>query len=307
MMIRSLYHIFYMVWIFVASVSAGNNDKPLIRNLTIYGNHTFSNEMLSRAGGISENNYLPDDWPDDVLKRILSHYYQNGYYFSVIDSFYCDLSSDSQSVSLDIWITEGERIKTRHVDIIGVDEETVRSIEKLMETRSGKIFYDKNLEEDIEEILSFLENNGYPLAEIEIQSLSIDQEEGDTVIDVVLDVDSGSPVTIGRIRIEGNRLTKENVVIRESRLRPGSLYRHREIRASRSNLKRLDIFREVSEPEIVFSENEAQITLKIEEGNANTIDGVIGYNPPKTERDQGYFTGRLAFVFRNLFGTYRFL
>ena len=45
----------------------------------------------------------------------------------------------------------------------------------------------------------------------------------------------------------------------------------------------------------------------LEEGNSNTFDGVVGYVPAQNNEDKGYMTGRLEFLFRNLFGTGRFL
>jgi len=107
--------------------------------------------------------------------------------------------------------------------------------------------------------------------------------------------------------VEGNRLTREKVILRESRLKKGSLYRHRGVLSVRENLQRLGFFREVAEPEVIFVEERAVVTLRVKEGNANTLDGVLGYSPPRVEGRKGYFTGRLQFTFRNLFGTGRFL
>jgi outer membrane protein insertion porin family len=45
--------------------------------------------------------------------------------------------------------------------------------------------------------------------------------------------------------------------------------------------------------------------IKVKEGNTNTFDGIIGYNPPSNTGTSGYFTGLINLSLRNLFGTGR--
>jgi outer membrane protein assembly factor BamA len=56
---------------------------------------------------------------------------------------------------------------------------------------------------------------------------------------------------------------------------------------------------------VAFSGDGAEVVFPVEEGGTNTFDGVVGYDPPRTERERGTVTGRLEFEFLNLFGTGR--
>lgn len=47
------------------------------------------------------------------------------------------------------------------------------------------------------------------------------------------------------------------------------------------------------------------VRLTLTEGNTNNFDGVIGYQPPLREGDEGFFTGLVNISLRNLFGTGR--
>jgi outer membrane protein insertion porin family len=124
---------------------------------------------------------------------------------------------------------------------------------------------------------------------------------------IVLSIDKGRPVYIDGLSVRGNRLTQSKVILRETRLKLGSLYRHREVRSAKENLQRLGYFRKVSEPDVSFIQDRAFVIFHVEEGNTNSIDGVVGYHPPPSEEKPGYWTGRLQFDFRNLLGTGRLL
>jgi len=72
-------------------------------------------------------------------------------------------------------------------------------------------------------------------------------------------------------------------------------------------LEKLNIFSSVEEPQIytIQSRKESGLLITVKEGNTNTFDGILGYVPPVTEGEKGYFTGLVNLSFRNLFGTAR--
>jgi outer membrane protein assembly factor BamA len=122
-----------------------------------------------------------------------------------------------------------------------------------------------------------------------------------------LSADSGPQVRLKSVGVRGNTITKKRVVLRETRLKEGAVFSRRDVDAARDNLSRSGLFGGVEEPEIRFAGDEATVTLVVRDGGMNTFDAVAGYNPPQTERDRGYVTGRLEFGFKNLLGTGRLL
>ena len=281
--------------------------RQIVRSVKIYGNDHFGRVALLSAMDVHPKSTLPPTWSEESVKNLLSWYTRQGYLFARVDSIRTETSTDSHFVDLNIWIFEGEQVRVGRVEIVGTEEIPRQELLRLLETRSGRIFDERVLEQDVDEILVFLENSGRPLSRVEIQSLSLRWERDRPKLDVRLWVEGGPSVTVDSIRVEGNRLTREKVILRESRLKKGSLYRHRGVLSVRENLQRLGFFQEVAEPEVIFVEERAVVTLRVKEGNANTLDGVLGYSPPRVEGRKGYFTGRLQFTFRNLFGTGRFL
>lgn len=302
---KSLFKYLLIVWLVFQVAGRVSAQTPVIRRMNIRGDTHFRSEEIFDTMNLRAGTALPSTWPESSLDRLLSWYHSRGYLLARVDSIQTRFSPDSQFVDIDLWVSEGYPIRVGRIQILVSPSLSGRKLESLLNMRTGQIYQEAVLEADVEQILTTLENRGYPLSCVEIQSLSLVQNQEQFYMDVVLKVEEGPVVRIGSIEIEGNDQTKENVILRESRLKIGSLYNHQQVLSAQENLQKLEYFREVSEPEILFVGDQATISLEVTEGNGNTMDGVVGYNPAKREGLEGYFTGRLEFAFRNLFGTGR--
>jgi outer membrane protein insertion porin family len=68
----------------------------------------------------------------------------------------------------------------------------------------------------------------------------------------------------------------------------------------------LQLFSSVSLPEFFLNQQqEGGLLVKVQEGNPNRFDGIVGYVPSPRPGESGYFTGLVDLQFRNLFGTGR--
>lgn len=210
----------------------------------------------------------------------------------------CRLNADNKD-SLSVYFGK--------VGFSGVRGTLKNEINKLLTIKQDQPFDENILKQNIDFILNFLENNGYPLAKINIESVDMEKIKDKVFLNFNLSVDKGEFVRIERIEISGNDLTKYEVVRRETRLKVEEMYSHKKVVAVREILQRLGYFKQVEKPKIFFKDNKAVVRLNIKEGNANTMDGIIGYIPSEQKSKKGYFTGRLQFTFKNLMGTGRFL
>jgi len=302
------FSIFFFIGLVIFAARAQiQTGRPLVRNVKIFGIAHLKQEDVLSAVNLRQGNVLPAEWPDKVLEHLLFLYHRRGYFQARIDSVWSRFFADSQFVNIHLWIFEGEPVTVGRLEIVGTEGTFKQKLLGVLESRPGSIFNEQAFQRDVEGMLQFLEKRGYPLSKIEIETLSLRMEEGKPKMDIVLRVEQGSLVTIGSVKVKGNRLTGEKVILREARIESGNLYRHDKVLSIRERLQRLGYFQKVEEPEILFIKDKAFITLNVQEGNTNTLDGVLGYNPPKRERGKGYFTGRLQFTFQNLFGTGRFL
>lgn len=306
-----LQKLIYLIWLVIPIVSEGPANAqdliPVVRKTEIHGNQKLSTRRILAELGVRSGRRLPENWPEASVDRLIQYAYAEGYYWFRVDSLYMRPTADSASVQLTFWIHEGHPVQTGSVAMHSPDSLLGRVLLRNMETRPGHRFDSSTMHHDLESSLDYLENRGRPLSRITIDSLSRDSDKNTTRIDLTLSLDPGPLVRYGTIQTRGNTLTKQSVIVRETRLRSGSPYNQDEIRRARENLIRLNYFDQVGTPEVRFIGDKAHILLPVKEGRANTFEGVVGYVPAKTENQKGYFTGRLDLSFRNLFGTGRLL
>lgn len=290
--------------LFVADCFAQLSHSITLGTIHIEGNTVNTDAQLIEVMHLPHGEHIQRVLLDSALMRLIHYYHDDGFLCASIDSIHTRTRNhqDSTSADLTVWITEGRRSSVGLVQINGIDDELYATLQNDMLVHSGRIFRRAELIHDIEVIQKYFSDRGYPLVHIAISDFKV---KTDTV-ELILTVQRGPSVRIENIRIEGNQTTKTSVILRELRLRPGSIYRQKEIDALRERIMRTGFFKQVEEPEVLFVDSLAILTLRVIEGNASTMDGVLGYTPSRRDGEPGYFTGRLHFSFNNLLGTGRF-
>ena len=286
---------------------AGSPPDTTLRNVRIRGVSQLQAEDVMRMIGLKEDAPLPVGWPGQMLDSLVTVYHLLGYFTMHIDSVRTLPVLGKRCVDVTIWIDEGKLFRVGKLTILNENEEIITGLPRGLVSRTGQIFAPENIEADIETILTWLENRGYPLSVVEIRSIELREPQEKPTLDVIIVVKKGPRVFLDRVDVTGNLTTRDRVITRELRLKPGDAYDHQRILRVKDRLLRMGTFRRVDEPRVQFSGNRAHVTLGVEDGNSNTLDGVIGYNPSTEEGGRGTITGRLHLSFRNLLGTGRFL
>ncbi len=214
-------------------------------------------------------------------------------------------SPDSQKVSIYLNISEGPPTYISKINIAGKDSLEERFTD-LFDYQKGQIFNKYELEENISETLSYLENNGYPFAKVIVTSVQLKKIDDENFADINLEIDKGGKSTIDKIEISGNTSTKDYVITRELRVDSGTVYSQKQIDEYPARLNRLRFFEPVTAPQFYSnSKNQGVLLINVKEKQTNNFDGIIGYIPPAKENEKGYITGLVNISLRNLFGTGR--
>lgn len=309
----------WIFWIFFW-VGFGNaqNIDTLLAHVEFHGLRLFSKEEVLQILELREKERVSFSISEKFFAPLLEAYRQEGRYFVSIDSFRLSFDHSHsktksriiQKARLEVWITEGSPLVIRGIEWKGIAEGFREALSSVLWLRPGKVFSEFWLQNDIEQILSYYENHGYPFARVVIQNVQIEEDSvyrKSVGLRITSNVEEGPYICLGSIGAEGNTFTRTKVIVRETRLKIGSSYSQREIESARRALKQLGFFRKVFEPRITFSENKTHVIFPIQEGNTTTMDGIIGYVPSSTNAEKGYFTGKLELGFTNLLGTGRFL
>ena len=311
---------------FVFNAHAGEERKAANKGIKIseikfIGSSAFSTEMLldsfradssHSANGIA--NLLSSDTSriEQGLTQIQNMYYSGGYLFFKVDSLHVVPSSDSSIAALSIYISEGPRLLIGKLLISGNTFFNHNGITSDLETRVGQPFDQGNLEKDIDATLSKYNAAGFPLTKISIDSVfvygppvrgsNVRQDDGADSLGIALTISEGKRFRIDAVRIEGNAVTKNYVILRALRIGAGTYYNEDAMADAKQRLQKLGFFQSVSDPEIFESGDTTGVLVKVAEGNTNTFDGIVGYVPAQLGQS-GYFTGMIDVSMLNLFGT----
>jgi outer membrane protein insertion porin family len=281
--------------------------QPVINTINFTGNGYFSNnELLSSMVNKKELKFNKDQFNLD-LKSIREKYRDAGYLLANITKYEIIYDSDSILVDLNINIEEGKRVSIGIINISGNKILSAKEIFNIFETKVGKPLDGNTLNNDIKELLDTYEKKGIPFAKAYVENISLyyDGQNPKTSISILISEDS--KVKIEQVRIRGNDVTNDNVIIRELKIANNKFIKRESLQNMKSRLEKLNIFERVEDPRIYTLKKSGKtgLLIQVKEGNTNTFDGVIGYAPAISEKESGYFTGLINLSFRNIFGTGR--
>ncbi len=298
---------FLPVIVALASMCVINNSSAASSNiltLKISGNTVFTtrqltDEMSSLPSLVFSSTIMQND-----VQSIVDRYRRAGYLdASIVTSL--EYAADSSFVDVQLTVKEGRQVLVGNIQFTGQQYFSEEGIRSRFDMKSGEPLDESRLELDIEELLTRYERAGYPLAQCQVENVVRHAGEESDSLDITLAIGEGERVTIDEIQVLGNKETDAAVVVRETRLGVGEPFNPVKVDAIRQRLQRLNIFSDVSEPELYTRNNKGGLLIKVREGSTNTFDGVIGYIPASSDGERGYVTGLASIAMRNLFGTGR--
>jgi len=287
------------------AASSALATPTMIRTIALTGNTVFSErEILEWMASQPSRGYSETILQNDFT-TIAERYRELGYLNLEIRPFGVSYSADSSFVDLTLDIHEGRRTVLGEILLIGNDRLSSREILEQFTLRPGNPLDASLLERDIHTLLNRYERLGYPFARCFIHALEERHGRETDYVDLTLRLEEGPQLLIDEVRVEGNTETDPSVVIRETRLAMGEVYNPAKVDRIQQRLRRLNIFSDVSEPELYLRGEKGGLLIRVKEGNTNTFDGIIGYIPGSTPQESGYLMGLAAVSMRNLFGTGR--
>lgn len=287
------------------NVGLGQSKKPVtVESISFYGNKVADSQVLSWFGLKKGGPFSVESLPQHAEKLLLA-YTSVGQPFTKIDSISYFIK-DQVTASVFVYIDEGKKATLGEIQLEGVNSQQAASILDRFDSRPGQNPETQKLGSDLDDALTQYNIRGYPFSRFELQSVSLDSaKDHSQSIGFTFNTITGPQLYINEIQIAGNELTKKNVILREIRINPGSIYSQKKVDQIRPRLIRTGFFEYVEEPQVFLAEkNKGGLLIKLKEGNASKFDGVLGYNPG-TGEESGYFTGLLDISLGNLLGTGR--
>ena len=281
----------------VAGFSQQDTSKISISDLKISGNRQISTKEIRKI--ITSRQYNKNKL-NLAIETLLKNYQQKGHQFTKIEF------KDSADVS-SLLIKEGKRLLLNEISLHCTDSLFLLELQSRIDIRE-KEQVRETISSNFENLLQYMENNGYPFSKISIDSLIINKNENKDriLLNCFASVEPGAFVVLDSIHIIGNELTRRKVVIRETRIKQKQVYNFQHVLRIPELLMKTGFFNQVENPEIMIDKNgRGHLFITLKEGNPNQLNAVFGYNPSAKNNDKGYITGLIDVGFKNLLGTGR--
>ena len=282
-----------------------------VKIVAMEGNSAFSDAKLigliksKRAFWLFfRKGYLDESVVDEDVERLLAFYRSQGFIDVKVDKEIEALKRGWNKLIFNI--NEGKRYYVGDVIIDGNVAFAADEIkQRLKVMSSGHVFSQDGLETDKFNVRSFYMDKGYIFAKID-GSTSLNQETGK--IDVNFNIVEDEVVYVNLIKVKGNVKTKDVVIRRELRIKPGDRFDGDKLRRSKERLANLGFFDETEgidfDIEPTQEKNKSNLVVQVKEthtgnlsfgGGYSTVDQLVGFIELEQKnfdwKNFPYFTG----------------
>ncbi|MEW6009487.1 MAG: outer membrane protein assembly factor BamA [Candidatus Omnitrophota bacterium] len=291
-----------------------NIDEGLsarIKTVLIQGNKTFSNSKIiglikskPAKWWLFRKGYFNDSVLAEDIERLLSFYRKEGFTDVNIERETYKLRSGWFKLILKI--QEGKRYYVGEVTFFGNKAFGSGELKKqLKQMLTDHVFSQESLQADEFNIRSLYMDNGYIFAKV-TGTTNLNQKTGK--VDVNFNIVEDEISYVNLIKVKGNIKTKEVVIRRELRLKPGDRFDGTKLRRSKERLYNLGFFDEVDgidfDIEPTEDKNKSNLIVQVKEtqtgafsfgGGYSTVDQFVGFVEIEQKnfdwKNFPYFTG----------------
>ncbi len=221
------------------------------------------------------------------INELLLAFYSRGYLSAHIDS----IKEDK------VYFTAGKPFQLIKLSPGNIDQEILNEIHfknKLFQTKPLNY---KNIEILIQKILSHCENNGFPFAEIKLDSISISDSE----FSARINLQKNQKIILDSINIIGSTKTNPNYIYNFIGIKPLQLYDETKIKNINKRFNELSFIQQTKLHELVFTKQSNKLNLYLDEKKSSQFNGILGVLPNNQDPTKILFTGDAFFKTQNSF------
>ena len=145
-------------------------------------------------------------------------------------------------------------------------------------------------------VIEYFENNGYPFASIELDSINVFPNK----INAVAKIIKSNLFIISSFKITGYTNISSSYILSQIGIKIGKPYDESVIKNIPKALNELSFVEIVSKPHIIFRDNsKVEIECELKKKMANRFDGIIGFAPNPSNNYKIQFTGKVSVELNN--------
>lgn len=228
------------------------HDSAIVRKVEFVGNHAFKDNELKKKIRTKEKTlfswtygggkYKEEQLEQDVM--MLTFFYLNEGYLKIkVDTPKVSISKDKKYIFITYYVEEGKQYKIGDIDVKGDLLTTPEEQRSLIKTKTGKVYNQKGVEEDMLALIDYYGEMGYAFVNVRPQTEPNDET---LTTPLVFNIEKGNRIKIEKINITGNTTTRDKVIRRELQIKEGDIYNTRLVNLSKEKLQQLGFFEEVN-------------------------------------------------------------
>jgi outer membrane protein insertion porin family len=289
-------------------VNIDRGEKVKIEEIEFTGNEQFSDARLKKSlKNTKEKNFLrfwkrskfiEEEYEKDKV-TLVNKYKEKGFRDARIVSDTL-IKTGPETVALNIKVEEGKKHYIGNIEFIGNTVYTDELLKRYLGISKGDVYNGVLLKErikdpsnpDADDLSNLYKNNGYLFSQIN----PVETRVYNDTIDFEIRINEGKEAYFNEIRVVGNDKTKDHVIYRELRTKPGQKYSQQNLIRTLRELGQLGFF----DAEQISPE------FKNVDPNAGTLDieySVVEAGASQIELQGGYggggFIGTLGLSFNN--------
>ena len=286
----------------IFSISEGPTTG--VARISFIGNKVFDDDTLKAQIATEEtewwkflssnDNYDPDRLTFD-REQLRRFYLKRGYADFRVVSAVAELSPDRSNFYITFTVDEGPLYHFSKVEIdSNIKELTPASLRPLVPIQDGSTYNAEQIDKSIDALTNAAGTKGYAFAEIHPR---VRRDRDTHTIDVIFNIDQGPRVYVEKINITGNARTEDKVIRREFRLVEGDAFNRVLVDRSRTRIKGLGFFKDVTIKEAPGSQPDRTVlNVAVTEQSTGSLSLGAGYSSTSS------FVGQFSYTERNLFG-----
>jgi outer membrane protein assembly factor BamA len=316
----------FLIIFFNEKNPAQQSEDYELSSISFSGNNTFPDAELKSVLQSKENPWWlwrfldsftflgsPPNYFDSTaitidIISLKSYYAVNGFFEAEIESKF-QIDSSAKSVDLQFIVNESDKFTYGNTEVIGLeklDDFAMSQISPYLDYPGYERFVQDKVQENNDNIVTFLRNNGFMLASYDSTVIRIDTVSNN--IDLTSFFNLGKYYTYSGIRIKkegvGEKEVSNELIRYLSNINPGDPYKEDELFKSRVRLARTGLFNNVNLNSVIEDTAGTEVPLLIK-GNIGTLNELS----PEVFADNELSTFNLgvgaSYVRKNFFGDAR--
>lgn len=287
----------------VLDIVVDKKDKVKVHKLRFHGNEVMSYRKLNKAmkktnqKGLMNlfrtKKFVKELYEKDLV-ALVDYYNEHGYHDARVVRETVVPYEDNM-VDIDVYIEEGSQYFLGDVKWVGNSIYSSDYLSYVLRMKRGDVYdtkkMNKRLFEDDDAVHNLYMDHGYLFSRITPVEAKV---EGDT-IDIEMRIEEGTQATINEVVITGNDKTKEHVIRREIRTKPGQLFSKSELIRTVRELAQMGHFNPETinpVPQPNYENGTVDIVYNLEEKSNDQIELSGGWGA-------GMFVGSIGVSFNN--------